>query len=323
VLNGVKLIAEPWDVGPGGYQVGNFPIQWTEWNGAYRDSIRDFWRGQTPAAEFARRFTGSSDLYENDGRRPSASVNFITAHDGFTLADLVAFNEKHNEANLEDNQDGADDNRSWNCGAEGETDDADILALRARQQRNLLATLLLSQGVPMLLGGDEFGRSQGGNNNAWCQDNELSWFDWDGVDEELQRFVREVIELRRREPVFRRKDFFVGETGSSGLADVMWLRPDGQEMSDEDWERDDAGALGVFLNGQEIPTHDRQGNPIEGRSFLMIFNAHHEPVQFTIPEPLGQPWATVLDTASDAREVQRANDVLTVQSRSVRVLRRD
>ena len=265
ILNGVKLIAEPWDVGPGGYQVGNFPILWTEWNGAYRDSIRDFWRGQTPAAEFARRFTGSSDLYESDGRRPAASINFITAHDGFTLRDLVSYNEKHNEANLEDNSDGADDNRSWNCGAEGDTDDPEINALRARQQRNFLATLLLSQGVPMLLGGDEFGRSQGGNNNAWCQDNELSWFDWDSVDEDLQSFVREVIALRRREPVFRRRDFFVGDEGTSGLPDVMWLRPDGDEMTDEDWERDDAHALARVPQRPGDPHPRPGGQPDRGR----------------------------------------------------------
>ena len=323
ILNGVKLIAEPWDVGPGGYQVGNFPIQWTEWNGAYRDSIRDFWRGQTPAAEFALRFTGSSDLYESDGRRPAASINFVTAHDGFTLRDLVSYNEKHNEANLEDNNDGADDNRSWNCGAEGDTEDPEINALRARQQRNFLATLILSQGVPMLLGGDEFGRSQGGNNNAWCQDNELSWFDWDSVDEDLQSFVAEVIALRRREPVFRRRDFFVGDEGSSGLPDVMWMRPDGDEMTDEDWGRDDAHALAVFLNGQEIPTHDREGNPIEGASFLMVFNAHHDPIDFTIAAPLGDRWITVLDTATGGpAAVHAPGETLSVEGRSMRVLRR-
>jgi isoamylase len=300
ILSQVKLIAEPWDVGPGGYQVGNFPILWKEWNGAYRDSVRDFWRGQAPAAEFARRFTGSSDLYEGDGRNPEASINFICAHDGFTLADLVAYNDKHNEANLEDNRDGTDDNRSWNCGAEGPTEDPEINALRARQQRNLIVTLLLSQGVPMLLGGDEFGRSQGGNNNAWCQDNEISWLAWEAADEQLRAFVAEVIALRRREPVFRRRDFLLGEPGGSGLADVIWLRPDGEEMTDEDWERDDAHALAVFLNGLEIPTHDRAGNPIEGASFLIIFNAHHEPISFRIPDALAGPWVTVIDTARAA-----------------------
>jgi isoamylase len=323
VLSQVKLIAEPWDVGPGGYQVGNFPVLWTEWNGEYRDSVRDFWRGETSAAEFAQRFTGSADLYEQDGRDPLASINFITAHDGFTLRDLVSYNEKHNEANQEDNQDGTDGNRSWNCGAEGDTDDPEILALRARQQRNFLATLLLSQGVPMLLGGDEFGRTQQGNNNAWCQDNELSWFDWDDVDESLAAFARQVIALRRREPVFRRRDFFLGEESTSGLPDVMWLRPDGQEMSDEDWGREDAHALAVFLNGQEIPTHDRDGNPIEGASFLVLFNAHFEPLTFTIPEVLGSEYTEVLDTAGRHEDATFASGAtLEVESRSMIALRR-
>ncbi|HZU40939.1 MAG TPA: glycogen debranching protein GlgX [Solirubrobacteraceae bacterium] len=300
-LSQVKLIAEPWDVGPGGYQVGNFPILWTEWNGEYRDAIRDFWRGETAVAEFAQRFTGSADLYQDDGRRPAASINFVTAHDGFTLADLVSYNEKHNEANLEDNRDGTDNNRSWNCGAEGPTDDPAIRALRARQQRNFLVTLMLSQGVPMLLGGDEFGRSQGGNNNAWCQDNEISWFDWESADHELQEFARRVIALRQSEPVFRRRDFFVGdEVSGSGLPDVVWLRPDGEEMTQEDWERGDAHALGVFLNGQEIATQDRDGHPIRGSSFLIFFNAHYEPITFTIPrEELGERWALELSTDPD------------------------
>jgi glycogen operon protein len=324
ILSGVKLIAEPWDVGPGGYQVGNFPVLWTEWNGEYRDSIRDFWRGETPAAQFAQRLTGSADLYAEDGRRPVASINFITAHDGFTLRDLVSYNDKHNEANLEENRDGTDDNRSWNCGVEGETDDADINALRARQQRNFLTTLLLSQGVPMLLGGDEFGRTQHGNNNAWCQDNEMSWFDWDEFDSGLHDFVRQVIRLRRHEPVFRRRDFFVGDPGSSGLADVMWLRPDGEEMTDEDWERGDAHALGVFLNGEEIPNHDREGNPIEGASYLMLFNAHHEPVQFEVAPGLGSAWTTVVssDSEDEDRRTHRAGERLQITSRSVRILRR-
>jgi isoamylase len=323
-LSQVKLIAEPWDVGPGGYQVGNFPILWTEWNGEYRDSIRDFWRGQTSAAEFAQRFTGSADLYEDDGRQPVASINFITAHDGFTLADLVAYNDKHNEANLEDNQDGTDDNRSWNCGAEGPTDDAAVLALRARQQRNFLVTLMLSQGVPMLLGGDEFGRSQQGNNNAWCQDNELSWFDWSQADPELREFAKRVIRLRQTEPVFRRRDFLLGEPiNGSGLPDVIWLRPDGERMNDEDWEREDAHALGVFLNGQEIPTHDRDGNPIEGASFLILFNAHHETLSFVVPRELGEDWK--LEISTEGNEVTRsfgAGEEVPVMARSVLVLRR-
>jgi isoamylase len=325
-LSQVKLIAEPWDVGPGGYQVGNFPVLWTEWNGEYRDAIRDFWRGETPVSEFAQRFTGSADLYASDGRRPVASINFITAHDGFTLRDLVSYNEKHNETNLEDNQDGTDDNRSWNCGAEGDTQDPEILALRARQQRNFLITLMLSQGVPMLLGGDEFGRSQQGNNNAWCQDNELSWFDWNAVDSDLQDFTRRLIYLRQTEPVFRRRDFLLGEDArDSGLPDVMWLRPDGEEMTDQDWERQDAHALGVFLNGEEIPHHDRDGNPIEGASFLILFNAHHEPLPFTIASALGEDWKTELSSAepedADAG-VHHAGGELSVPSRSVVVLRR-
>jgi glycogen operon protein len=324
VLSGVKLIAEPWDVGPGGYQVGNFPILWTEWNGEYRDSIRDFWRGETPAAEFAQRLTGSADLYANDGRRPAASINFVTAHDGFTLRDLVSYNDKHNEANLEDNNDGTDDNRSWNSGVEGETDDPQINALRARQQRNFLATLVLSQGVPMLLGGDEFGRTQHGNNNAWCQDNELSWFDWDSFDSDLHDFTRRVIALRRREPVFRRRDFLVGDEEGPGLPDVMWLRPDGEEMTEEDWGREDAHALGVFLNGEKIPNHDREGNPIEGASFLMLFNAHHEPVEFEIPSVLGEAWATVIctDPECEAEGAHEGGTRLGVTGRSLRILRR-
>jgi glycogen operon protein len=306
-LSQVKLIAEPWDVGPGGYQVGNFPILWTEWNGEYRDTIRDYWRGEAPVSELAQRLAGSADLYASDGRRPVASINFITAHDGFTLRDLVSYNEKHNDANLEDNQDGTDDNRSWNCGAEGATDSAGVLALRARQQRNFLVTLLLSQGVPMLLGGDELGRTQQGNNNAWCQDNELSWYDWERIDEELLSFVRRVIALRRSEPVFRRRDFLVGE--GAELPDVVWFRPDGKEMGDEDW---DARTLGVFLNGEEIPTHDREGNPIEGGSFLILFNAHHEPVAFTIAEELGGDWEIEFSTGEPN----------PVAARSVVVLRR-
>ena len=325
ILSGVKLIAEPWDVGPGGYQVGNFPILWTEWNGEYRDSMRDFWRGNTSAAEFAQRFAGSADLYGSDGRRPAASINFVTAHDGFTLADLVSYNDKHNEANLEDNQDGADDNRSWNCGAEGPTDDPGISALRARQQRNFIATLLLSQGVPMLLGGDEFGRSQGGNNNAWCQDSEISWFDWETADEQLQAYTRRLIELRRTEPVFRRRDFLVGETVRSGLPDVIWFGCDGQEMGNGDWEREDAHALGVFLNGDEIPSHDRDGNPIEGGSFLLLFNAHHEPLAFTVPDGLGDEWETVIDSDAEANYPSTSNpgDCLDINSHSLLILRRD
>ena len=255
VLTQVKLIAEPWDVGPGGYQVGNFPVLWSEWNGMYRDVMRDFWRGQASVADFASRLTGSSDLYESDGRHPFASINFITAHDGFTLRDLVSYNEKHNEANLEDNRDGTDDNRSWNCGAEGPTDDPAINALRARQQRNFLATLLLSQGTPMLLGGDEFGRSQGGNNNAWCQDSEISWFDWDAVEAtaSCSSSRARLIALRHEHPVFRRRQFLHGtDEEGSGLPDVWWFRPDGRRMTKADWDDGGTRLLGMFLNGEEI-----------------------------------------------------------------------
>ncbi|MGO9899544.1 MAG: glycogen debranching protein GlgX [Solirubrobacteraceae bacterium] len=322
-LSRVKLIAEPWDVGPGGYQVGNFPVLWSEWNGQYRDGIRDFWRGEAPISQLAQRLTGSADLYGSDGRRPFASINFITAHDGFTLADLVSYNDKHNEANLEDNRDGTDDNRSWNCGVEGPTDDPEVIALRARQQRNLLTTLLLSHGVPMLLGGDELGRSQAGNNNAWCQDNELSWYDWESIDHGLLELVRRLIQIRQTEPVFRRRDFLVGEEATrSGLPDVLWMRPDGGQVTDEDWGRRDARAIGVFLNGQEIPSHDRNGNPIRGASFLLLFNAGPEPVTFAIPKVLGRKWSFELTTdPGSERGLRRRRANLPVASRSIVVLR--
>ena len=258
VLSQVKLIAEPWDLGPGGYQVGNFPVLWTEWNGLYRDTMRDVWRGQTNVAEFASRFTGSSDLYESDGRHPSASINFVTAHDGFTLRDLVSYNEKHNEANGEGNLDGTDDNRSWNCGVEGPTDDPEVNALRERQQRNFLTTLLLSQGVPMIVAGDEMGRTQQGNNNAWCQDNEISWVDWE-LDEEreaLHEFTRRLLALRRKHPIFRRTQFLNGRGSPSGLPDAWWFRPDGRRMTNADWQNADAHVLGVFLNGRGLGSVD-------------------------------------------------------------------
>jgi glycogen operon protein len=284
VLSQVKLIAEPWDVGPGGYQVGNFPVLWAEWNGIYRDTMRDFWRAQANVADFAQRFTGSSDLYQHDGRKPFASINFVTAHDGFTIRDLVSYNEKHNEENGENNQDGTDDNRSWNCGAEGPTDDPVVNALRARQERNFLTTLLLSQGVPMLLGGDEIGRTQHGNNNAWCQDNELSWFRWNEADLDLCAFVERVIRIRQEHPVFHRAAFLTGrEICGSGLPDIWWFRPDGKRMTQKDWQRPDARTLGVFLNGQEIPTRDATGERVVDDSFLLLFNAHFETVTFTLP----------------------------------------
>jgi isoamylase len=301
VLSQVKLIAEPWDVGPGGYQVGNFPVLWTEWNGMYRDTVRDFWRGQASLGEFASRFTGSSDLYERDGRRPFASINFVTAHDGFTLADLVSYNEKHNEANGEDNRDGTDDNRSWNCGAEGRTDDPAVLALRARQQRNFLATLFLSLGVPMLLGGDEQGRTQRGNNNAYCQDNERSWFSWDlgEAQRELLDFARRLIGFRRAHAVFRRTEFLAGrEIMGSGLPDVWWFRPDGRRMTRRDWQAHEGRALGVFLNGEEIQRATPEGERIVDDSFLLLLNAHHEPLVFTLPpRRFGPRWQAVLSTA--------------------------
>jgi len=325
ILSQVKLIAEPWDVGPGGYQVGNFPVLWAEWNGIYRDTIRDFWRAQAKVADFAQRFTGSSDLYQHDGRSPFASINFVTAHDGFTLRDLVSYNDKHNEANAEDNQDGTTDNRSWNHGAEGETDDAEINELRARQQRNFLMTLLLSQGVPMLLGGDEFGRTQRGNNNAWCQDNELSWFRWDEADNDLIEFTRRVIRLRKDHPVFRRQQFLAGaEVKGSGLPDVWWFRPDGRRMTQKDWQNANAHTLGVFLNGEEIPSRTPDGDEIDDDSFLLLFNAYGEPITFTLPtRRFGTRWAVELATGADApRDALNARAEVTVDGRSVTLLRR-
>ena len=278
-MSQVKLIAEPWDLGDGGYQVGNFPPLWSEWNGKYRDTVRDFWRGEDQTlAEFAYRFTGSPDLYESSGRRPSASVNFVTAHDGFTLADLVSYNEKHNEANGEDNNDGESHNRSWNCGVEGPTDDPEILELRARQRRNFVATLLLSQGIPMLLGGDELGRTQEGNNNAYCQDNEISWFDWDSIDGGHGGLhVPPRSRLRRDHPIFHRRRWFHGRAlHGKDVVDVAWLRPDGTEMEDADWESGFAKSIAVYLNGDEIHSTDSLGHAVVDDSFLVVFNAHHD-----------------------------------------------
>jgi isoamylase len=330
VLSQVKLIAEPWDVGPGGYQVGNFPVLWTEWNGLYRDSVRDFWRGQGGIGDFGSRFTGSSDLYQSDGRRPFASINFVTAHDGFTLADLVSYNEKHNEANLEGNRDGTDDNRSWNCGAEGPTDDPQITALRERQQRNFLATLLLSQGVPMVLGGDELDRSQGGNNNAWCQDNEISWYGWDLPEraERLLEFARRLIAFRRAHPVFRRRAFFTGrDPRGSGLPDVWWFRPDGRKMTQRDWASGDTRTIGVFLNGAEIPKASPRGEDVVDDSFLLLFNAHHEAIVFKLPvRRFGARWQLEFSTAEPQLEEGEfsfaAREEVRVESRSLLVLRR-
>jgi glycogen operon protein len=303
VVSQVKLIAEPWDVGEGGYQVGNFPPLWSEWNGKYRDTARDFWKGtERTLAEFAYRFTGSSDLYQGTARRPYASVNFITAHDGFTLRDLVSYHEKRNEANGEGNRDGESHNRSWNCGEEGPTDSPEVLKLRARQVRNFLTTLFLSQGVPMLLGGDELGRTQQGNNNGYCQDNEISWYDWERADEALLRFVRRLIALRHRHPVFCRRRWFQGRPiHGSSVSDIGWFTPAGQEMSEEDWNAAFARSLGVFLNGGAIPTTNERGERIVDDSFYVMFNASHEPVTFTLPErKWGERWTTVLNTHDEA-----------------------
>ncbi|GAA4778011.1 glycogen debranching protein GlgX [Actinomycetospora chlora] len=354
VISQVKLIAEPWDVGPGGYQVGNFPPGWTEWNGKYRDTVRDFWRG-TPGTlgEFAARLTGSSDLYQDDGRRPYASVNFVTAHDGFTLNDLVSYNEKHNEANGEDGRDGADDNNSWNHGVEGPTDDAAVNELRQRQRRNFLATLFLSQGVPMLLHGDEIGRTQYGNNNGYCQDSEISWMEWspEKADSELMDYTSRVSELRASHPVFRRRRFFngrpirpaVGAPTDEIQRDIAWFTSSGEEMSDQDWESGEAAVLTVFLNGDGILESDARGQRVVDDSFMLIFNAHHEDVDVTLPGQ-GYPhrWTSVLDTTTGevvvgtARTTQTWNtpplsdglpdhvggDVLRVTSRSVLLLQR-
>ncbi|HEX5114915.1 MAG TPA: glycogen debranching protein GlgX [Pseudonocardiaceae bacterium] len=334
VVSQVKLIAEPWDVGPGGYQVGNFPPVWTEWNGKYRDTVRDFWRGE-PATlgEFASRITGSSDLYQDDGRRPFASINFVTAHDGFTLADLVSYDHKHNEANGEDGRDGSDDNRSWNCGVEGRTDDREILALRHRQRRNMLVTMLLSQGVPMLLHGDELGRTQQGNNNAYCQDSELSWVDWSlsSEDSELIEFVASLTAFRKNHPVFRRRRFFAGKPIRTGdeLGDIAWFTPSGEEMKEQNWDDGFGKAIVVFLNGEGIPDLDERGMDVLDDSFLMAFNAHYEDIEFTLPgNGYGAEWAVVIDTATGdlvadpGKEMVAGGGTIMVTARSLVVLQR-
>ena len=337
VVSQVKLIAEPWDVGEGGYQVGNFPPLWSEWNGKYRDTVRDLWRGvPRTLAEFGSRLTGSSDLYQDDGRRPIASINFVTCHDGFTLRDLVSYNDKHNEENIEDNRDGENYNRSWNCGVEGETDDDGVLSLRDRQMRNFVATLMLSQGVPMLSHGDEFGRTQRGNNNAYCQDNELTWVRWpkkldDAETTGFLQFVKTMVWLRRDHQVFRRRRFFHGrpvEGTHDELSDIAWFTPEGEEMTRRDWEAAHAKSLTVFLNGNAISEPGSRGERITDDSFLLMFNAKHEPLEFVVPVNHGKEWQVVVDTAR-SRGVSpgggvrvRAGDRIRLTDRSLTVLQR-
>jgi isoamylase len=328
-LSQVKLIAEPWDLGEGGYQVGNFPVLWSEWNGRYRDCVRDYWRGSHRSlAEFGSRLTGSSDLYESGGRKPYASINFLTAHDGFTLTDLVSYNDRHNENNGEENRDGEPNNRSWNCGFEGPTEDPNVNVLRARQKRNFIATLFLSLGVPMLLAGDELARTQRGNNNAYCLDDEISWLDWENVDDKQLKFTRQIIEFRKQHPVFRRPKWFQGRSiRGSDVRDLAWFRPDGEQMSDEDWGAGFAKSLGMFLNGDEIPSVDAAGRRILDESFYLIFNAHWEPVEFVLPPEIwGQSWSRVLDTANgraaDENWQRAAGTKINVDSRSLVVMRR-
>jgi isoamylase len=330
VLSRVKLIAEPWDLGEGGYQVGNFPLGWAEWNDRYRDCMRAFWRGDGGLiGEFATRITGSSDLYARNGRRPYASVNFITAHDGFTLHDLVSYDKKHNESNGENNRDGTDNNLSWNGGMEGETSNAKIVALRARQKRNLLATLLLSQGVPMLLAGDEMGRSQRGNNNAYCQDNPISWVNWrlSAEDRELLVFVARLIHLRREHPVFRRRNFFQGRPiRGSGIKDIHWIKYDGSDMSDEEWSQDFARSLGVYLSGEALGEVDRHGRSIRDDNFILLFNAHHERIDFVLPTLCaGCAWQVELDThyhaGLDTDGVYAGGESYPLEGRTLTLLR--
>jgi isoamylase len=331
VLSQVKLIAEPWDLGEGGYQVGNFPVGWTEWNDKYRDTMRAYWKGDGGLiGEFARRLTGSSDLYGCSGRRPYASINFVTAHDGFTLADLVSYSSKHNEANLEENRDGHDNNLSWNYGVEGPTDDTQILALRGRQKRNMIATLLLSQGVPMLVAGDEIGRTQGGNNNAYCQDNPISWVDWREAHQHhrLFEFFQRVIRMRHEHPVLRRRHFFEGRPlRGSEVKDVAWLKPDGSEMTEQEWEQDFARCLGMYLAGEGLLETDERGRRLVDSDFLVLFNAHHEQIEFTLPQfAPDSRWLVVLDTTHDnglsRSGVYEPQSIYPLQGRSLALLQR-
>ncbi|MGZ5024052.1 MAG: glycogen debranching protein GlgX, partial [Chthoniobacterales bacterium] len=329
VLSQTKLIAEPWDVGEGGYQVGNFPVLWAEWNGKYRDTVRSFWKGdEGRVGEMAYRLTGSPDLYQHSGRRPYASINFITAHDGFTLNDLVSYNEKHNEANGENNQDGDNNNHSWNHGAEGPTDDPEVNTLRARQRRNLLTTLLLSQGVPMICAGDEWARTQNGNNNAYCQDNEISWLTWERSDEQkdLLEFTKKLIRLRREHPVFRRPKFFQGRRiRGSEIKDVMWFNPGGNEMTDEEWSSPFVRCLGMLLSGDTIDVLNFEGDPIRDQTFLFLINAHYEPISFVLPGQENLEWRLIVDTSDEdgfveADEKHASGDDLELEGRSAKLL---
>jgi glycogen operon protein len=315
-------------VGEGGYQVGKFPPGWAEWNGKYRDCIRDYWRGaDSMLGEFAQRFTGSPDLYQNDFRRPTASINFVTAHDGFTLNDLVSYNEKHNWENGENNNDGESHNRSWNCGVEGPTDDLDIIALRKQQKRNFLTTLFLSQGVPMIVSGDEIGRTQRGNNNAYCQDNEISWLNWEDADQDLLAFTQKLIHFRKNHPVFRRRGWFQGQPVlHSGLEDIAWFLPEGIEMTEENWRHDFAKSLGVFLNGLGIRSKGPKGEHIIDESFYIIFNAYHDELEYILPEEkYGSRWTKILDTyentINEKEGTYSARDPIMVQGRSIVLLR--
>src|SRR5581483_1024040 len=328
VLSQVKLIAEPWDLGAGGYQVGNFPVLWTEWNGKYRDTVRRFWRGDGgTVSELATRLSGSNDLYARSGRQPYASINFITAHDGFTPRDLVSYNDKHNEANGEDNRDGENNNLSWNCGAEGPTDDPAIAALRARQTRNFLATLMLSQGVPMISHGDEIARTQRGNNNAYCQDNDITWIDWNLDDEKraLLHLTSKLVHLRHAQPVLRRRKYFQGRSIRGGdVKDVSWLAPDGQEMNDDAWNADFVRSLGMVLNGAAIEEVDEHGQLIIGDTLLVLFNAHSDKVPFTLPPvEANQQWRRVFDTAepSPSERTYKPGGRYPLEGRSVALFR--
>jgi isoamylase len=329
VLSQVKLIAEPWDLGEGGYQVGKFPVGWAEWNDRYRDAVRAYWKGDGGLiGELAYRITGSSDLYARSGRRPYASINFVTAHDGFTLQDLVSFNQKHNEANGEDNRDGTDNNRSWNCGVEGPTDDPVVKALRSQQKRNFLATLFLSQGVPMLLAGDAIGHTQQGNNNAYCQDNAISWINWDPehADTSLLAFAQKMIALRKSHPVFHRRNFFQGRSiKGAGVKDILWLQPDGTEMTDEQWKQDSARSMGVFLSGEGLEEHDDRGQPMTDENFVLLMNAHHDGIPFTLPPVAPESeWVVLADTSCqttrDADLLYKAGDAYPLQARSLALL---